>query len=93
MADPVPDVSTTPWYLDKALYLTVLTPLLTPLVLWLDSKIGVTLDPITVVGTIAGLTVAVVGFVVAHKNKSGNIAVSQIQAAAAAKAPEAKLNA
>lgn len=52
----------TPFYLDKALWLVVVTPIL----LLLNSKFGTALDPTTV----AGIVVAVVAYIVAHKVKT-----------------------
>lgn len=84
MADPVPDVSTTPFYLDKALYLAVLTPVF----VWLNQKFGLALDATSIIG----LVLPVVVYIVSHKFKSATISAAQVTAAAAAKSPAAELN-
>jgi hypothetical protein len=84
MADPVPDVSVTPFYLDKGLWVSVLTPVL----LWLNQKFGLALDAATIIG----MVLPVVAYVIGHKWKSSAIAVAQVQAAAAAKDPGPTLN-
>jgi hypothetical protein len=74
----------TPAYLDKGLWVAVLTPVL----LWLNQKFGLTLDAVTIVG----LVLPVVAYILGHKFKAATIAAAQVAASAAAKAPEAKLN-
>jgi hypothetical protein len=78
------DVSVTPFYLDKGLWVSVLTPVL----LWLNQKFGLALDAATIIG----MVLPVVAYVIGHKWKSSNIAVAQVQAASAAAAPAAELN-
>jgi hypothetical protein len=78
------DVSVTPAYLDKGLWVAVLTPILAIL----NQKFGWALDSVAIVGVMLPL----VAFILGHKWKSSNIAVAQVQAAAAAKDPGPTLN-
>lgn len=57
----VPPVST-PWYLDKAVYAMVLTPLL----LALNARFGIPLSP----ATEETAMIAAVAFIIAHKGKT-----------------------
>lgn len=49
----------TPFYLDKALWLAVLTPL----ILIINAKFGTALDP----AVVAGIVISVVTYILAHK--------------------------
>ena len=90
MADPITqpnstDVSAvTPFYLDKAVWVAVLSPLF----LWLNQKFGLTMDA----GQLAALALPIVAYILGHKWKSGVISVAQVNAQAAAVAPAAQLN-
>ncbi len=68
------DNSVTPAYLDKGLWVAVLTPVLAIL----NQKFGLTLDPISLVA----LALPVAAFIIGHKWKSGTIAAAQVTAAA-----------
>ncbi len=70
----------TPWYLDKALYVTLLAPLAASLVAILNSKTGLGLDPVIVTALIAGVIVTGVGYIAAHKWKTGTMGAAQIAA-------------
>jgi hypothetical protein len=87
MADPVASgdqiQAVTPWYLDKALYLAVLTPVM----VWLNQKFGLALDATSIIG----LVLPVVVYIVSHKFKAATIAAAQVAAASAAAAPAAEL--
>lgn len=79
-----PAAGVTPFYLDKGLYVALLTPVAAVL----NQKFGIALDPIVVVG----LMLPIVGYILGHKWKSGTIAAAQVAGAAAAKAPAGALN-
>lgn len=78
------DVSVTPFWLDKGLWVAVLAPIL----LWLNQKFGLALDAASLVA----MVLPVVGYILGHKWKSGVISVAQVTAAAAAQSPAAMLN-
>ncbi len=83
MADPVAaDPIVTPFYLDKALWVTVLTPLLA----FIASKLGISLDPIVVVG----LILPIVSYIVMHKWKTATLQAATIAGAAAVAAVNGK---
>lgn len=90
MPDPTPAVNNdpavaiTPFYLDKGLYVAVLTPL----ALLLNQKFGLALDPIVIVG----LVLPIVAYIIGHKYKSATIAAAQVAGAAAAQDPTKALN-
>jgi hypothetical protein len=75
----------TPFYLDKGLWVAVLTPI----VAVLNQKFGLTLDPLALIGIMLPIGLYIVG----HKWKSGVITVAQVNAQAAAAAPAKTLNA
>lgn len=79
----------TPWYLDKAVYAAVLVPLLTPLLAWVNAKLGTGIDANWVV---LSVVLPVVTYIAAHKWKSGTIAASQVAAGAATQNPAPTLN-
>lgn len=88
MADPIlaADVqAVTPFYLDKGLYVAVLTPLFAII----NQKWGFTLDPMALVA----IMLPIVSYIVGHKWRSGTIAAAQVAAQAAAADPGPKLNA
>lgn len=63
----------TPFYKDKALYVTILGVLLQPL----SAKLGIALDPAQVYGLFAAL----IAYVIAHKWKSAVLTLAQVGAA------------
>jgi hypothetical protein len=75
----------TPFYLDKGLWVAVLTPI----VAVLNQKFGLTLDPLALIGILLPIGLYIVG----HKWKSGTIAAAQVAAQTAAAAPAKPLNA
>ena len=74
----------TPAYLDKGLWVAVLTPL----ALFLNQKFGLKLDPLEIVA----LVLPVASYIIGHKWKSGTIAAAQVAAQGAAQSPGATLN-
>jgi hypothetical protein len=62
--------ASTPWYLDKALYVLVLGALVPVL----NAKLGLNLSP----EVVAGFLVAVVAYIAGHKWKSGTIRAAEI---------------
>lgn len=79
------DPSTTPFYLDKGLYVAVLSPLF----VLLNQKFGLTLDA----AAIAAILLPFVAYILGHKWKSGTIVAAQVAARAAAQAPSGQLGA
>lgn len=71
-----PSQSVSPWYTDKALYLTVLSVLLP----FVSKLVGFQLDP----EKVAMFLVPVVAYIVAHKWKAGTVLVAEIEAKAKA---------
>lgn len=89
MPDPIvnndPAISAvTPFYLDKALWVGVLAPVL----LFVNQKFGTALDATSLVA----LLLPIVAYIIGHKWKSGTIAAAQVAGAAAAKYPGVGLN-
>jgi nucleoside permease NupC len=74
----------TPPWLDKGLWVAVLTPVL----LFLNQKFGFALDAMTIVG----MVLPVVAYIVGHKWKSGTIVAAQLAAKAAAGDPAPTLS-
>ena len=77
-ADPA---AATPFYLDKGLYVAVLTPLF----LILNQKFGLSLDATTIVAII----LPAVGYILGHKFKSAQVQVAAIKAGADAATADA----
>lgn len=75
-----PDPIVTPFYLDKALWVTVLTPLLA----FLASKLGISLDPVAIVG----LVLPIVAYIVMHKWKTATLQAATIAGAQAVAAAQ-----
>jgi hypothetical protein len=75
MADQSTVPAVTPFYLDKSLYVTILTPIC----VMVAKKYGVQLNT----EEIASFMALAMSFVVGHKWKSGTIAAEQVKAAAA----------
>lgn len=82
MADPIVEVPpiVTPFYLDKGIWLAVLTPIL----LFVSTKLGINLDPATIIG----LILPIVAFIVMHKYKT-TVLTKQAMVAAAEAVPDA----
>lgn len=74
----------TPFYMDKGLYVAVLTPVF----LFLNQKFGLALDPAVLIGFV----LPIVAYIIGHKYKAATIAAAQVTAQAAAAAPAKTLN-
>ncbi len=85
MAETVAVTVVTPFYLDKAVWAMVLTPIF----VLLNAKFGLALDPLAIIG----LVLPVVAFILGHKWKTGTLQSAAIAAgAAAAKDPGPVIN-
>lgn len=83
MADAIDPAAATPWYLDKGMYVLVLTPVL----LMLNQKFGLTMSAEAIVA----LVLPAVAYILGHKWKSAQVQVAAIKAGAAAAVDPARV--
>ncbi len=80
-APAVDPAASTPWYLDKGIYVLVLTPI----ALMLNQKFGLALSAEAIIG----LVLPAVAYILGHKWKSAQVQVAAINAGAAAATADA----